>query len=36
MSQFVYRLLDRVICAQMGRNLKQIAIVINYIPNKSS
>ena len=29
-------LVVRVICAQMGRNPKQIAIVINYIPNESS
>ena len=27
---------DRVICAKMGHNPKQIEIVINYIPNESS
>ena len=35
-SNHLLVILNRVICAQMGRNPKQIAIVINYILNESS
>ena len=32
----IIQYVDRVCCAQMGRNLKQITIVISYLPNESS